>query len=438
MQNSAEVGGTTGRSSVGRARRAASFAVAGACLSTAPAARAVNPLNSSDRTTLASQAACVAGDVSDFNIVPIVGGTSDIGIGVGEFSNLARISKGCDPYLWNLETAVFISFKLRDRTLIVPYQDVYAKLTLPELFGTPTRIELRPSYTWESTLGYYGLGNAAPPAPPGVQSSFNQYGRLHPAVDLLERFPVIDHLSAILGVRYTQNWNQVSDATKLSLDLRFGSPEVKHLLAGAADGGVALFSVGAQWDDRDSEVSPHRGSFHEAQFKFSPGGSATFPYRYGQGSVVSRLFVPIAGERVTLALRAVGDILFGTPPFFELSRFDDTYALGGIDGVRGIPAQRYYGKVKVFGNIETRARLVTFRALGKGLTLGFVAFLDGGRVWADTTPQPALDGTGVGLKYGVGTGVRIESGETFVLRADVAWSPDARPIAAYFSAGRTF
>ena len=61
-----------------------------------------------------------------------------------------------------------------------------------------------------------------------------------------------------------------------------------------------------------------------------------------------------------------------------------------------------------------------------------------GQVWADTSPQPQLDGTGIGLHYGTGVGVRLQSGETFVLRGDVAHSPDAHPVGAYFSAGQTF
>jgi hypothetical protein len=52
--------------------------------------------------------------------------------------------------------------------------------------------------------------------------------------------------------------------------------------------------------------------------------------------------------------------------------------------------------------------------------------------------QPELDGEGLGLKYGLGGGLRLLGGKTFVLRVDVAWSPDARPISAYLAAGHVF
>jgi hemolysin activation/secretion protein len=116
----------------------------------------------------------------------------------------------------------------------------------------------------------------------------------------------------------------------------------------------------------------------------------------------------------------------------------DTYALGGSNGVRGVPAQRYYGKVKVFGNVELRAKLFNIHLFGKALTIGAAGFCDGGRVWADTTPHPELDGKGLGLKYGVGGGLRLMSGTAFVLRADVAWSPDATPVGGYVVAGESF
>ena len=64
-----------------------------------------------------------------------------------------------------------------------------------------------------------------------------------------------------------------------------------------------------------------------------------------------------------LAARLMADVFFGDPPFYELARYDDTNALGGVNGVRGIPAQRYYGKVKVVTNWEARVRIGSFRLL---------------------------------------------------------------------------
>jgi outer membrane protein assembly factor BamA len=406
-------------------------------------AQAGDPLNSNDRTSSSGNSALPSKAAdgrthTDVNLLPVFGGTSDIGFGVGEFGSILREKKGYDPYLWNLESEGLVTFKLDGGRVQVPYQDLSVKLTVPRFLGAPVRLELKPSYTWESTLEYDGIGNASSDAlPAGAADGYRWYGRLHPAIDARLRWRIVDHIAGSIGARYTQSWIQVNAASRLADDMRSASDEVRRFLGSAAPHAVALFDYGIQWDDRDSEASTHRGSMHEALVKLSPGGAGMLPYRYGQGTLSSRIFIPL-GARVTVALRGVLDVFFGDPPFYELSKYDDTYALGGLNGVRGIPAQRYYGKVKALGNVELRSDIASFRALGKRLVFGAAAFFDVGRLWADLTPHPELDGTGVGLKYGTGGGLRLQSGDAFVLRADVAWSPDARPLSGYFAAGQLF
>ena len=174
-----------------------------------------------------------------------------------------------------------------------------------------------------------------------------------------------------------------------------------------------LLKYGLQWDTRDNETSSHRGSFDTLDVKLSPGGTAEFPYRYGEATLNLRGFLPLGSERVTLAVRGVGDWMFGDVPFYELARFDDTFAVGGTTGVRGVPAQRYYGKLKAFGNVELRLEAASFRALGKPRVLGIVPFFVGGRVVGGHPRRTSsLDGHGIRLKYGVGGGLRVQSGSS--------------------------
>jgi hypothetical protein len=362
---------------------------------------------------------------------------------VGEFSGLTWERSGVVPYVWDLSSAGLVTFKDDGGHVTLPYQDFWVRLTIPRFAHSPARLEIRPGYTWESTLGYYGLGNASssalPAGAPGASASYFWYGRLHPSISAVLRWRIIDHLAGITGVRFTQNFLQVAAGSKLAQDLAYGSPEVRTLLGSTAPHAVALFTNGLQWDDRDSEVSPGRGSFVQAILKLSPGGVPSFPYRFGQATFLCSHFEPLGSSKTTvLGIRWVADVLFGNPPFYELPRYEDTYAIGGDQGVRGVPAQRYYGKVKTFGNLELRQRAASFELFGKRLDLGLAAFFDAGRVWADTSPHPELDGTGMSIKYGVGGGIRVQSGVAFLVRADVAWSPDARPLGGYFSAGEAF
>jgi hypothetical protein len=416
----------------------ASFVVARA-LPERPA-RAADPLNSTDQPPTPD--AKSGAPHNEFNLVPVAGGTTDIGIGGGYFAGLTRAQKGFEPYVWDVESAGFITFASRGGRVVVPYQDIYVQATIPRLFGHPLKLEIRPEYSNETTLNYDGLGNASSAAaPPGAPSTYFLYGRIHPYALVDARWRLVDHVAGYMGLSYEHDWLQVASDSKLAADLRDGSAEVKRLLGSTATHGVAKFAWGVQWDNRDNDVSSHRGMYDTLDLALSPGDISPLPYRFGQVTAVARGFVPIWEPRVTLALRIAGDVQFGDPPFYELSRFRDTYdtyAIGGLNGVRGVPAQRYYGKVKVLGNLEVRTEAVSFHAFGHPVVLGVVAFFDGGRVWADTKPQPELDGHGLGLKYGVGGGLRLQSGSAFVLRADVAYSPDASPVGGYVAAGQMF
>ncbi len=419
---------------------------AGACWSSS--GLAADALNSNSRQTNESKTSIVASPDSsrpeadtehtEVNIVPVVGGSTDLGIGGGYFAGFARVKKGVDPFIWNVDSSGLVTFKYSaTQGFTIPYQDLYARLTIPRLFGAPLRLELRPSYTWER-VEYFGVGNASSVNGRDTASEYFKYTRGHPQFDVDVRSKIVDHLAGRVGFRYIQNLIRVAADSKLAEDQRNGSDEVKKLVGQTRSHAVVLLKYGLQWDTRDNETSSHRGSFDTLDVKLSPGNTTEFPYRYGEATLNVRGFLPLGTDRVSLAVRVVGDWMFGDVPFYELARFDDTFAVGGTTGVRGVPAQRYYGKLKALGNIELRVEALTFRAFGKPLILGVVPFFDGGRVWADAGSHPELDGRGIGLKYGAGGGLRVQSGTSFVIRADVAWSPDATPISGYFSAGQAF
>lgn len=71
-------------------------------------------------------------------------------------------------------------------------------------------------------------------------------------------------------------------------------------------------------------------------------------------------------------------------------------------------------------------------------SFGVVGFVDAGRVFAGYSRDPALDGSGLGLKVGYGGGLRLAAGGTFVLRADVATSAEADRLSGYLTAGHMF
>ncbi len=369
-------------------------------------------------------------------VAPFVGGDSDIGFGGGAFGAVTRADESLRPkYIWRIETGFLATFKASSSSggsLRVPYQDYYALLSVPHLEGDRLRLEVRPSYTRETTQRYYGIGNAsrdtAPEVPDDPSDPYWEYGRSHPTLLIRARVRLHRELFLLLGNSYTRDWLSVRPNSKLA----------KDGVAGPLEHGVDFFEYGLELDERDDDLVTRHGTWDQLKLRLSPGGTPDMPYRYAQLDAIARQYVPI-GARVVLALRGVFDVQMGDPPFYELARYEDTFALGGSMGVRGVPGQRYYGRVKAFGNLETRVHMVDFELFGKPLALGAAAFFDGGRVWTELGhAHPDLDGTGLGLHFGVGAGLRITQGKTFVVRGDVAWSPDAHPIGGYFAAGEAF
>lgn len=373
---------------------------------------------------------------TEIGFVPLVGGDTDIGIGVGFLASVARLAPGREPYVWRVESAGFISFK-SSNGFTSPYQDVFVLATVPGLANGRLRLELRPSFTRETNLRYYGIGNASS-APDDDVRARDFYRRIHPALGARARVKLVAGLDALVGLVYSENWIAFEPESRLAQDLAAGPEVLLGRLLVDRRFALLLPEVGLVLDRRDDEIAPSRGHFHQLKVRVSPSVGGHLPYDYVQLNLTTRFYFPLVVERLSLATRQVADFQFGNVPFFELGRFDESSALGGANGVRGIPADRYLGQIKLFGNIELRATLWHFTVRKSHYTMGLVGFFDGGRLWTDLSSPEQLDGVGVGLKYGVGGGIRIQKGQTFVVRADVAWSPDARPIAGYFLAGHIF
>jgi len=389
---------------------------------------------------LAAPAAAGEPSNREINVVPIVGGDSDVGIGGGAVGDWAALAQGRPPFRWRLEVATFTTLKERDGGLFVPYTDNYLELIVPRAGRTGRlHVDARLSYTDERTMKYTGIGNASPGLQPGVPVEHSEADRLHPTASLEVRTRLLDDLYVLSGVAYTYNRLSVPADTILARDQATGPPEVRALLGSFAPHGVGLVTTELQLDTRDDEIVTRAGQFHTLRVRLSPRLGSALPYGYERLTATTRFYASPLGGRVTLRLRLVGDALFGAPPFYELARFDETPAIGGSKAVRGVPAQRYYGKAKAFGNVEATAPLWTFDVRSKRFIVGPAVFLDGGRTWTELgKAHPELDGTGLGLKYGVGGGLRVQEGRTFVLRLDLAWSPDATPVGAYFAAGDIF
>jgi hypothetical protein len=386
-------------------------------------------------------AALASEGTREVNFFPVLGGDSDIGFGGGGAGNLAELVPGTPPYRWRLDAAAFVTFQQRaGRGLVLPFEDYNLNFVVPRLGPQAAlRLETFVAFTDEQTLRYYGIGNASPPQGEDESILSLEYRRLHPTGAVAVRANVVRSFNVVVGTSFTFNRLEVPADTRLAQQQMSGPPEVRALLGSFDPHAVQLLTMELQWDARDDDSITRAGQFHTLRFRASPHVGSAMPYEYQRVTMTSRFYASSKGGHLHLLSRLVGDLLFNDPPFYELARFDETPAIGGGKAVRGVPAQRYYGKVKVFGNLEAIADVRWFTAWNKPFVLGVATFLDAGRTWAELgKTNPALDGPWPGIKYGVGGGLRLQEGRTFIVRVDVAWSPDATPIGAYFNAGQVF
>ena len=373
----------------------------------------------------------------EYAVVPLAGGDTDIGFGFGALGSVAELAPGVEPFVWRLEGTAFVTWKSDDGGITSPYQDVFLLLTVTGLWNGRARLELRPSFTRETNQRYYGLGNASQ-APEEDLASRDFFTRTHPAMVARLRIAIKGPLHVVVGTLYTHSLIDYEPTSNLARDLASPDPTVQDILLVDTNHGLHFLEIGLVYDSREDEIAPTGGQWHELRLRVSPWGVGFVPYRYLQVTLQARRYQRLGTDRLVLAGRLIADVQMGDVPFYELSRYAEASALGGANGVRGVPGDRYHGKRKLFGNLELRTELWDFR-LGKSrYALGLTGFFDAGRLWADATSTPELDGTGIGLKWGAGAGLRLRKGQTFVLRADLAYSPDARPVGFYFLAGHLF
>ena len=87
----------------------------------------------------------------EFGIVPLVGGDTDVGVGVGQLARLpACRHPERSPYRWAMESSAFISFKLeRGGHHGHPVSGLLRAVDRTRAPGRRLRLEARPSFTQE-------------------------------------------------------------------------------------------------------------------------------------------------------------------------------------------------------------------------------------------------------------------------------------------------
>lgn len=387
--------------------------------------------------------------------LPALNYDSDTGFGFGLIGSVARFSPGYRPYRWRLRFLFYATVRGKPGGgTEFPYHDDNVFFELPGLMDGKLRLQMQTGFRRFTTASYFGLGSASS-AEENDDPRFYRYDRIYPFALAYGRYALWDRstderarrLEAFAGLYGAYNTINLYDGSKLAQDVDLAGQDTPDgraldaLLHGTEDHALLMPIAGLLYDTRDHETTPAHGTFTELSLRASPGVDAGLSF-VGV-SLVTRWYQALAGQRLVLAARGIGDMIFGSAPFYELSTvgaFTRTDGPGGSGSVRGVDGQRFHGKAKLIGNLELRSQFLPFSVVGQRFNLGALAFFDAGRVWADFDSTEiagsALDDGHVAV--GVGAGLRLLWGETFIVRVDPGYSPTESTFGLYINVDHIF
>lgn len=380
---------------------------------------------------------------TEWAALPVLGGGSDIGVLVGATAVITGVGGEAKPYRWQLDVIGSTSIKSGPRGAELVQQGWGGRLDVPRIFGTRNRFTFGAFYSRTVNELYFGQGNQAAPNPDTLtvdELGRGQYVNEELRIRNVLRFPLVtrpgetspprgranDTWTGQVGLQIRALHAQPYPGSALARDFAARTPSGNPVAYGEGLNGVIVPSFGVIYDTRDREILTRTGDFHELSFRVAsvfPDTEAT----YGAAHLTLRKYMYLPGDFI-LAGRLVVDAAAGHLPVFDLSQygsFTPSAAIGGDDGVRGVPAALFYGRLKTFGNVEVRRMLFGVKPFGTSLDFGLDAFFDAGRVFMNYTFDDPRDGRTAGMKFGTGGGILVLWGQAALFRAEIAYSPDA-------------
>jgi hypothetical protein len=381
---------------------------------------------------------------------PLIGGSSDIGFQVGVVGTLSYFADGIEPYAWNQDLFLSLSFNRGPGGNIEIAQQSYQwNVDYPRLFGKKIRLNPQIAFTRTVNEGYFGLGNesSGAPAPPGTPnpSRYHQYVANVMYARTFARFD-FDRPFALFAGETFRYINPVTYAgSLLATEEGQRKPDGSPLLLGTGPMSLLAVMAGVLIDSRDNEIFTTSGVYHQIGVRFEQGLPLDTNVQYTEAGAILSGFVPVGGPLV-LASRLVADFQFLQVPFFDLSvagPFQLKDLPGGSSGIRGVPIGRFLGPIKGVGNVELRALLLHATIAKQKFHLGGDLLFVVGRVWSDYTFHSPLDGSGIALHWGAGGGIYLLWGQAAIFRIEAAYSPDTAsagglPVGLYVEDGTMF
>lgn len=355
--------------------------------------------------------------------VPRITVNSDEGFGLGIRGTLFWHRFQQRPY----KTAV--SFQAWATTRLVQHH--FLRVDAIDAFNLPVRLEAEAGLFSILTLPFCGDPVGTHSSDDCVDSddtrlrSVEPYGLVNARFRLLKQ-PFLNDtlkLEAFVGWRGTQYIpGSLFDNDGDGAPDLFPYPGSRYALLhpDGEPGFASVLQAGLAIDTRDDEPNPTRGFFVDASVRGSDPAVAS-AFSFVGANLTARLYAPLVPSRsIVVAERVIVDGVLGDAPWRERVRFGglvEAAGIGGLDVGRGIRLARYPGRLRLSLQHEVRAMPLVLDVWGNSLGLPVALFLDTGAAFDDVTAPPRL-------LVGGGISFRVVWNRTFVMRLDLALSPE--------------
>ncbi len=344
--------------------------------------------------------------------VPAISFDPDSGMGYGLIGSMFVEKPGFSPYKNSLDAQILFSTKNA--------HSHYLKFDQQKPFLLPLRLISKVGFFSTDSNNYCGKASDADCSQKNQVKHFyhNRFmsinGLLFAQWLLYESDFKLSLATNYLGNYYFNKNNEESLYTK-----DFPDPNKNQ-------GYLSTFELGLILDKRDFEPSATSGYLVETSVR---GGHKVIlsNWDYVGVNLSGRYFLAFDEQkRVVLATQSVADSIFGELPFDALSKVGGMHSLNNYSAIggkylgRGISDQKFVGRLKLMEQLELRYRFVSFNLLKQDFDLSTAAFGDVGMTAWD---YDRLKKDMRRVYTGFGSGLRIHWNKSFIIRADLGFSP---------------
>jgi hypothetical protein len=369
-----------------------------------------------------------------FSGIPALGFGPDSGFGFGVVGSMYIDEAGFDPYKMAVNLKVYLTTKgINSHTIAIDRL---------RAFGLPLRSITRLGFYSTINQNYCGKGAAANCDKARAELAATEAGVVgRDRTDFIKNY-YLNRLMFFFGDQSVR-WLLWQDIAKLELMASYrgnyylnrgfkskgpypGSLFQKEL-TGQTDGYLSTLECGLMLDKRDNESAPTEGYWLETSIRGSSFliGSA---WEYFGANAAARFYFPFdKAHKFVFASQTTADVIVGDLPYDAMSRIGGSQALhnysaiGGQNIGRGIREQGYVGRIKIIEQAEFRYTFWSFNLLKQNFDLNAALMTDLALTsWDFANFSKEMRN----IYAGFGPGLRVYWNKTFVIRADLGFSPE--------------